>query len=125
MRNRRLLVALALALVAVGAISVLSSIGDPEQATKPPASSRPPAVEAEGVLPQDRTVRARVGEVVVVTVDPPVADTVEIGGIGLGSFATPQTPVRLEFVADRPGRFPVTLRLDGRRLGTVVVSAAA
>lgn len=113
-------------LLALAFVSALSGPEDPERATKPPpgpAIPAPPA-ESEGALPRDGTVSARVGEVVRIEISGDAADTAEIVDLGVRAQIDPELPVEMEFVADRAGEFPVTLRSTGRRLGVVEIHEA-
>jgi hypothetical protein len=95
------------------------------RAVAPPRPSAPSVVErVHGELPAARTIRARLGDAVSISVRPAVADTALIDALGLRAEASPDLPGVLEFVATTPGRFPVVLEGTGQRLGTVVVSDA-
>jgi hypothetical protein len=86
-----------------------------------PAPPRPAADTVDGALPQDRRVRARVGDIVQVEVDHDERDVVEIPTLGISEPVEPGLPALLVFDADREGRFGVRLRMAGTRLGTVEV----
>jgi hypothetical protein len=83
----------------------------------------PPASVVEITLPGDRDVRARVGDVVRLTVRAPSSDIVELTDLALEQPVDPGVPAELVFVADQPGRFPVRLRDAGQAVGTLRVSA--
>lgn len=123
---RRLLVFALVFLLFTTLVSAIAPVPDDERATKPPpVRNPPPAVEATGELPADETVRARVGDVVVLRVQAPAADVVRIDALGLDADTSPELPARLEFVAAQEGRFPVVLEQAGRRVGTLVVTGGA
>jgi hypothetical protein len=85
----------------------------------------PPARTVTGKLPATRPITATVGDVVDVSVTVREADEAQIEPLAVQAPAEPGIPAQLEFVADTPGRFPVTLRDSGRRVGTVIVRPAA
>ncbi len=102
-------------------------VTDPEGARSqtlvvPPATPRPGRVTA--TLPRRAPVRARTGDVVVVTVAAAAAgrpDVLEVGGLGHEAYLGPDVENVLTFVADRAGRFPLRAQDSGRRLGVLVV----
>lgn len=123
---RRAMLVAAGFLLALAFVSALTPRQEAERAVKPPAGAAvpvPPA-ESEGVLPRDGTVNARVGEVVRIEVRADVTDDAEIEDLGIRAPVEPDLPAQLEFVADRAGEFPVTLRAEGDKLGVVRVSPA-
>lgn len=123
---RRLLVFALVFLLLSTVLSAIAPVPDDERATKPePAPRAAPAVEATGELPADETVRAKVGDIVVLRVRSAAADVVRIDALGLDADTSPALPARLEFVATRPGRFPVVLQQAGERVGTLVVTGSA
>jgi hypothetical protein len=84
----------------------------------------PPADVVRASLPGRRDVRARVGDIVEVTVEHDAQDIVQVLALGIEEPVEPGIPAQLVFDADRPGRFAVTLREAGRRIGTVDVKQA-
>jgi hypothetical protein len=78
----------------------------------------------KGRLPADRVVVAREGDIVKVQVMSSRPDEAQILGLGLAAPTEPGYPGTLEFVADQAGRFSVTLRDSGRRVGVIEVRAA-
>jgi hypothetical protein len=125
MAVRRLLLATALLLLGLAFLSAVSTTPPSQRAEKP--APRPPAApppRATGRLPEDRRVRARVGDEVVVTLTSAVPDTFEVLDLGLETPVEPELGGRLDFIADRPGRFPVTRVSDGREVGVLLVTAA-
>jgi hypothetical protein len=127
MPGRRLLL-FAVLLLLIG--TVASAIAPREQdtgapAVEPaPAPSRPTAETVDGVLPVDRRIRARVGDIVQIEVENDAQDFVEIPSLGVSEPVEAGLPAQLVFDADREGRFAVRLRDTGKRLGTVEVRAA-
>jgi hypothetical protein len=95
--------------------------------TQPPQLAPPPpaARTVTGQLPADGTVEATVGDVVDLTVTADHPDEVQIFDLGLQAPVDADLPGVLQFVADEPGRFAVTLRYSGERVGVLVVRPAA
>jgi Na+-transporting methylmalonyl-CoA/oxaloacetate decarboxylase gamma subunit len=127
MAGRRLLVFIVLLLlVAAIASAIAPREKDLAERTVEPAVP-PPAAAArvvEGVLPDDRRVRARVGAVVQIEVRHTAQDEVQVLALGLSEPVEPGIAAQIVFDADREGQFPVTLRDAARRLGTVEVRPA-
>jgi hypothetical protein len=88
-----------------------------------PAQLEPAAGVVEARLPARRSVRARVGDVVQIDVHATADDVAEVTSLGVSEPVGPGIPAQLVFDADQAGRFAVTLRDAGRRIGTVVVWA--
>ena len=94
-----------------------------ETATAPrPATLARPAPEVRGELPSDRVVRARLGDVVRLQVTAESPDVAELADLGISVDVAPGLPAELELVADRSGRFAVTLRDTGRKLGVLAIA---
>ncbi|MCW3048403.1 MAG: hypothetical protein JWO74_2687 [Solirubrobacterales bacterium] len=95
--------------------------------TQPPQLAAPtgPARTVTGQLPADGTVEATVGDIVQLTVIADHPDVVQIFDLGVQAPVDFDLPGVLEFVADEPGRFAVTLRYSGARVGVLVVRPAA
>ncbi|MEA2284573.1 MAG: hypothetical protein QOJ21_616 [Solirubrobacteraceae bacterium] len=121
--RRLLLYAVLLLLVATVASAIAPRQRDSVvQTVEPsPAPGGPAADTVDGALPQDRRVRARVGDIVQLQVDHGERDVVEIPTLGISEPVEPGVPALLVFDADREGRFGVRLRMAGTRLGTVDV----
>jgi hypothetical protein len=122
---RRFLFFAVLLLVAVSVVSAMTPrerrIGDtPSNQAQAPAAS-PPASVVEASLPGDRDIRARVGDVVRLTVRAPSADIVELADLALEQPVDAGVPAELVFVADQPGRFRIRLRDAGEAVGTLRV----
>jgi hypothetical protein len=88
-----------------------------------PSASRPPAPVVEASLPRDKEVRARVGDVNRLVVRAPSADVVQLTSLAVEGPVNADQPTELVFVADRAGRFPVSLRDAGESIGTVRVTS--
>jgi hypothetical protein len=133
----RPLPALLLFLVVLLGLGVAASVLAPDEVTDPEAARTrtvvvpPPAPRPDRVtatLPRRAPVRARTGDVVVLTVSPAAAsrpDILEARGLGHEAFLGPDVANVLSFVADRAGRFPLTAQDAGRRLGVLVVRERA
>jgi Na+-transporting methylmalonyl-CoA/oxaloacetate decarboxylase gamma subunit len=127
MAGRRLLVFIVLLLV-VAAIASASAPREDDVArrTVPPPVPAPATAArvVEGALPEDRRVRARVGDIVQIEVQHDAEDEVQIVALGLEEPVDPGLPAQIVFDADREGRFAVTLRDAARRVGTVEIRPA-
>jgi hypothetical protein len=88
-----------------------------------PGAAAEPATVVRATLPGDGTVHAQVGDPVSLEVKSQTPQEATMPDVGVSELASADLPALLEFVADRPGRFPVLLGVDGRRIGTVVVAA--
>src|SRR4051794_11615177 len=103
---------------------------DREQATAPapPAATgtaRGTLRTVEGRMPAQKVVRARVGDLVSLTIAAPSAGDAAIDSLGVSAPADPIVPGTLEFVAEDVGRFPVTAGEPPSQVGMVVVEPAA
>lgn len=124
---RRFLLFATLLLVAASLVSALAPsdrrFGQPPRALEPPPPAPTAAARSvEAALPRTRPVRARVGDVVRLTVRAPAADTVELAALGVEAPADPQTPGELLFTADQVGSFPVRLRDADEAVGSLQVT---
>jgi len=122
---RRRLALLASLLLIVVAASLTAQRDRAEQAVAPPPEpATRPAATVAGTLPDDRTIRARPGDLVRLTVRSGAVAEVRIDALGVSGVATPEEPALLELAADEPGRHPVLVD-DGadRRVGTLVIAA--
>jgi hypothetical protein len=75
------------------------------------------------VLPSDDPVLASVGDIVELTVRSEQADRAEVFDLAVDAPTDARTPATLLVIADRAGRFPVTLRYSGEQVGTLDVRA--
>lgn len=87
-----------------------------------PTLASGPASMVTASLPADDDVRARVGNVVSLTVSAPATDVVELVSLGIEEPVDAGVPTEIVFVADRVGRFRVRLRDAGQAVGTVRVA---
>jgi hypothetical protein len=122
--SRRVLLILASVLL-LGA--VVGAMGPREnQAVKPDLpAGRPAGTDrtVRGTLPREKVVRARVGDLVELTVVARAVDSATIEGFAQTEAVAPGAPARFSLLADRAGSFPVTLVLSGDRAGRIVVAA--
>jgi len=127
MAGRRLLLFVVLLLL-IGAMASATVPRERRVPAQPPVPATPQLEPAAGVvharLPAKRSVRATVGDVVRIDVRATADDVAEVIALGVSEPVGPGIPAQLVFDADHAGRFPVTLRDGGRRIGTVVVRAA-
>jgi hypothetical protein len=127
MAGRRLLLFIVLLLV-VAAIASAIAPREEDSARRPvePAVVTPATAArvVEAVLPGDKRVRARVGDIVQIEVQHSAQDEVQILALGLSEPVEPGIAAQMVFDADREGRFAVTLRDAARRVGTVEVRPA-
>jgi hypothetical protein len=124
---RRLLLFVVLLLVigAMASATVPRERRAPAQPPLPATPQREPAAGGvEAKLPATRSVRATVGDIVRLDVRANADDVAEVASLGVSEPVGPGIPAQLVFDADHAGRFAVTLRDAGRRIGTVVVRAA-
>lgn len=126
MAARRILIFVVLLLVIAVTASALAPRNDDVRSTPSagPLPAAPPADVVDATLPGMREVRAELGDVVNLRVSDDSSDEVEIVDLGLNAPVEPDLPAELTFVADRVGRFAVTLREAGDDLGAVVIRAA-
>jgi hypothetical protein len=127
MAGRRLLLFVVLLLV-IGAMASATVPRERRAPAQPPLPATPQLEPAAGVvearLPARRSVRAKVGDVVQIDVRATADDVAEVASLGVSEPVGPGIAAQLVFDADQAGRFPVTLRDTGRKIGTVVVRAA-
>jgi hypothetical protein len=130
---RRGLIAFALVLAAVTVAASLSSSGTGGGITRPaaaPRASGQPLVSAVFHHPPGKVVpvrSARVGSHVIVQVDAVAAGSAEIPGLGLVEPVAADAPAVFDLLAERPGRFDVTVAPaavgERTRVGTIVVAS--
>ena len=131
MPGRSILLFVAALLLIAALASVIAprqrTIVGPSTTTPPPQLVAPPpaARTIMGTLPADGTIDATVGDVVELTVTADHPDEAQIFPLALHAPVDPDVPGVLEFVADQPGRFAVTLRYSGERVGVLVVRSAS
>lgn len=119
--RRRIVVTALMVLLCVVIVGALTPTEKPFEAG--PSTSAGPAAGSRGgemveaSLPRTRDVRARVGDVVSLTVRASSSDIVELPGLAVQTPVDAGEPAQLVFVADRPGRFPVRLRYADDAVG--------
>lgn len=122
---RRVLFLAVFVLVAASALSAMAPreqrFGDSPRPATPPPPANPPGSVVEASLPSDRAVRARIGDVVRLSVRAPSADIVEVPSLALEEPVDAGAPAELLFVADRAGHFSVRLRDAAQEIGTLRV----
>ena len=115
-------------LIVIGAIAN-ATVPREKQATAPTAPpTAAPASAPAGIvharLPARNAVVAHVGDVVQIDVSHDAQDVVQVPALGVEEPVERGIDAQLVFDADRAGRFGVTLRDAGTRLGTVDVKEA-
>ena len=107
---------------------VLSSLGQQNEATRsdlattpgpPPSSSTARTVEA--TMPAAKEVRAKVGDLVTLTVESEELGGVEIPAFGESEPAGPEAPAIFDVLPTEAGRYPVRSTVTGEQLGVLVV----
>ncbi len=139
MLSRRALVwVLAALVIALGALSAATrdrtqtATSTRSQATAPAATtgstttttSAAEGPEVTGVLPDDKVVKGRVGDLIVIRVRSDTPDIAKIAALGVEGAVGPGIAGLLSFQAGQPGRFPVGLTVSGRRVGAVEIAPA-
>ena len=115
-------------LIVIGAIAN-ATVPREKQATAPtsPPAAAPASAPADIVharLPAQNAVVAHVGDVVQIDVSHDAQDVVQVPALGVEEPVERNIDAQLVFDADRAGRFAVTLRDAGTRVGTVDVKEA-
>ena len=90
-------------------------------APKPDPVAPPPRKVETATLPSPRPVDVRPGERVVLRVEARVPEILAVEALGVRAPVGPGTGGTLDLVADRAGRFPITLGIQGRRVGELRV----
>jgi hypothetical protein len=127
MAGRRLLLFVVLLLVVAAVASAIAPRDEDVAPRRVEPAVPAPAAGARvvsAVLPDDRRVRARVGDIVQIEVQYAAQDEVRIVALGLSEPVEPGIAAQFVFDADREGRFAVTLRDAAKRVGTVEVRPA-
>jgi hypothetical protein len=117
-----------LLLVVIGAVASATVPRDDDTAVRDtlPAGTplAPPADVVKARLPAPGAVKAEVGDIVQLEVSHDAEDVVQVLSLGVSEPVERELDAQLVFDADRPGRFAVTLRDAGTRIGTVTVTQA-
>jgi hypothetical protein len=88
------------------------------------SSAAPPADIVHARLPAENAIVAHVGNVVQIEVAHDAQDVVQVPALGIEEPVERGIDAQLVFDADRAGRFAVTLRDAGKRVGTLDVKEA-
>ena len=127
MAGRRILLFVTLLLL-IGVMASAIAPRERQLAPAPPQSepAPPPATArvVDGQMPKDEEVRARVGDVVQLSVTHRGRDVAQILALGLKEPVEAGLPARFVFDADHEGRFAVSLRYARKRLGVVRILPA-
>jgi hypothetical protein len=126
MRSRRSAITLLVVMIlVVGALSAAERDRTSDKtATTTAADALPPQTTGHDViatLPKDSPVRAKVGDSVLLRVRSETPDIAQILQLGIQAPVGPALPGALQFVAEAPGTFPVTLEVAGTTGGVVQV----
>ena len=126
MRSRRAAITLLVVMILVaGALSAAERERTRgKTATTTAADALPPQTTGHDVvatLPQDSPVHAKVGDSVLLRVRSDTPDIAQILQLGISTSVGPALLGQLQFVADAPGTFPVTLEVAGTTGGVVQV----
>jgi hypothetical protein len=129
--RRLLALAAALILAVVLLLDVLSDENPPDPPRTAPGRSAGPrpvpgppstvVASIPAVVDRPRPVRARVGDVVRLSVAATRPDSVTIQGYDRVEPVDPDTPARFSFLAERPGEFEIRLTSSGRIVGVLLV----
>jgi hypothetical protein len=127
---------LVLVAVLMGLTALVATLAPPERIrTRRDATPAPRAAPPAQVLPATastvtatlpsgpgrlRTVRADLGDQVTIEVQSERAASVALGDLAVEQ-AEPGLPAHFELLADTPGRYPLVMVEDQRRIGTLVV----
>jgi hypothetical protein len=120
---RRLLVPvtlLFLALLLLGSLAPNDSARRDTTSTSLPAPESTPPRSVEATLP-GREVRARVGDLVTLTVESETIGGVEVPGFGESEPVAPNAPALFDLLPTQAGRYPVRAVETGKELGVLVV----
>lgn len=127
MLARRLLIALAVLMaitaLAAGLAPRESAVRDGDQ-TATPAAGSPAPKPIDAVLDaqaEGQTVKAKVGQIVRITVRSADLQTVSLEEAGIET-AEPDSPAIFELLADVPGSYSIDLIDPDRRIGTLEIS---
>ena len=121
---RRLLVPVTLVflvLLILGSLAPTDSTRTGTSTTPLPPATQTRTVEA--TLP-GRDVRARVGDLVTLTVESETVGGVEVPDFGESEPVAPDSPALFDLLPTEPGRFPVRSVETGAEIGTLVVEEA-
>jgi hypothetical protein len=123
---RRLLVPvtlLFLVLLILGSLAPTDSTREGTSTSPPPAAAGPPPRTVEATLP-GREARARVGDLVTLTVESDEIGGVELPGFGESEPVAPGAPAIFDVLPTEPGRYVVRSAGTGEEIGALVVDEA-
>ena len=134
MLTRRLLVLIAV-LIGLTALAAGVAPGDPAPTQEPPRAAPSPvqrATAAEDVVEETQTLSADAdagqrrisatrGQIVRLTVEGPVLDSVALGDLRIEPI-DPESPARFELLAEEPAATPSPCWRTGRRIGVLEIS---
>jgi hypothetical protein len=127
MRSRRTAITLlAVLILVVGALSAAERDRTRDKTATAPAVPAQAQTQKTGrqvvaTLPADSPVRAKVGDSVVLRVKSDTPDIAQMLQLGLSWSVGPKLPGTMQYVADAPGTFAVTLEVAGTVGGIVQV----
>jgi hypothetical protein len=125
---RRLLVPVSLVflvLLILGSLAPTDSTRTDTTTTPvPPAGGSPPRT-VQATMPPNDEVRARVGDLVNITVESDTPGGVEMPDFGESEPVAPGAPAMFDVLPSEPGRFAVVSTDTGKQLGVLVVEGEA
>jgi hypothetical protein len=125
MRSRRSAITLLVVMIlVVGALSAVERdrrSGTSTTTTTDAVTTQTTGRDVVATLPADSPVRARVGDSVLLRVRSDTPDIAQILQLGIQTSVGPSLLGQMQFVADAPGTFPVTLEVAGTVGGVVQV----
>ncbi len=120
---RRLLVPVSLVflvLLILGSLAPSDSTRTDSTTPVPPAGGSPPRT-VEATMPANDEVRARVGDLVTITVESDQPGGVEMPDFGESEPVAPGAPATFDVLPSEPGRFEVVSTDTGKPVGVLVV----
>jgi hypothetical protein len=110
---------------------VLGSLGQQNQATRkdfattpgPPPNARTVST-VEATMPEAKEVRAKVGDLVTLTVESEDLGGVEVPAFGETEPVAPEAPAIFDLLPTEAGRYPVVATETGDEIGVLVVEPA-
>jgi hypothetical protein len=126
---RRLLIMLAvlMGLTALAAgVAPRQPVRDDGVVSTPSPEARPASAPVERTLDarlSDQRVVARVGQLVVITVEAGALDSVSLDELGIEPVE-PDSPARFELLAEVPGDYPIELLQADRTIGSLEIRPA-
>jgi hypothetical protein len=121
---RRLLVPVSLlflVLLILGSLTPSDSTRTDTSTTPAPPSGGSAVRTIEATMPEDDEVRARVGDLVNLTVESDAPGGVELPDFGESEPVAPGAPALFDILPTQPGTFDVVSTDSGKTIGTLVV----